>query len=392
MEGAHRDFRECKMSTVIIFRNELLPISETFIEAQVRALKSFQPRYVGLVHASRSLPLPANTIFLCGRSSRFSRVLAATYKSVAYPRRAYPQVREVGARLLHAHFALDGATALPLLSYLKIPLLVTLHGYDVTTSDATFRKTIGGRLYLARRERLWNRASLFLCVSQFIRKKAIEAGFPEEKLLVHYIGVDRCLFDYVPNQAHRKSVLFVGRLVEKKGCSYLLEAMAGVQKRHPDAELIVVGTGPQASSLAEQAKRLSLHCRFLDVQPQSAIHRLLQSARVFCVPSVTAATGDSEGLGMVFAEAQAMGVPVVSFQHGGIPEVVRHGETGLLAPERDTAALGQYIERLITDDQLWEQYSRAGVAWVQRQFDLEEQTRKLEETYEMVSERSGRSQ
>jgi len=379
------------MSTVIIFRNELLPISETFIEAQVQSLKSFQPRYVGLVPASRSLPLPANTIFLCGRRSRFSRLLAAAYKSVAYPRRAYSQVRKVGASLLHAHFALDGATVLPLVSHLGIPLLVSLHGYDVTTSDATFRKTIGGRLYLARRKQLWNKASLFLCVSQFIRNKAVEAGFPEPKLLVHYIGIDRRLFDYVPSQTDRKSVLFVARLVEKKGCSYLLEAMAGVQKRHPDAELIVVGSGPQSSSLAEQAKKLSLRCRFLGAQPQSTIHRLLQSARVFCVPSVTASTGDSEGLGMVFAEAQAMGVPVVSFQHGGIPEVVRHGETGLLAPERDTATLAQHIERLITDDQLWEQYSRAGVAWVQRQFDLEEQTRKLEEIYKMVSERSGRS-
>ncbi len=392
MEGAGRDFREYKMSTVIIFRNELLPISETFIEAQVRSLKSFQPRYVGLVPANRSLPLPANTIFLCGRRTRFSRLLAAAYKSVAYPRHTYSQVRKAGASLLHAHFALDGATALPLVSHLDIPLLVTLHGYDVTTSDATFGKTVGGRLYMARRKQLWNKAAFFLCVSQFIRKKAVEAGFPEEKLLLHYIGIDRHLFDYVPNQTHRKSVLFVARLVEKKGCSYLLEAMSDVQKRHPDVELIVVGSGPQGSSLAEQAKRLSLHCRFLGAQPQSTIHRLLQSARVFCVPSVTASTGDSEGLGMVFAEAQAMGVPVVSFQHGGIPEVVRHGETGLLAPERDTATLEQYIERLITDDLLWEEYSRAGVAWVKRQFDLEEQTSKLEEIYKMVSERSGRSQ
>ena len=380
------------MSTVIIFRNELLPISETFIEAQVRSLKSFQPRYVGLVRVRPSLPLPANTIFLCGRESRFTRLLAATYKSVAYPRHIHPEVRKAGANLLHAHFALDGATALPLRSYLNIPLLVTLHGYDVTISDATFSKTIGGRWYLAKRKRLWEKASLFLCVSQFIRRKAIEAGFPEEKLVVHYIGIDRRLFEYVPKQTRRRSVLFVARLVEKKGCSYLLEAMAEVQKRHPDVELIVVGTGPQGSSLAEQAKRLSLYCRFMGAQPQSAIHQLLQSARVFCVPSVTAASGDSEGLGMVFAEAQAMGVPVVSFEHGGIPEVVRHGETGLLAPERDTAALGQYIERLIVDDRLWEEYSRAGVAWVQQQFDLEKQTRELEEIYARVSARSGRSQ
>jgi colanic acid/amylovoran biosynthesis glycosyltransferase len=392
MEGARRDFSERQMSTVIIFRNELLPISETFIEAQVRSLKTFQPRYVGLVHASRSLPLPPNAIFLCGRSSRFSRLLAASYKSVGYPRRAYSQVREARANLLHAHFALDGATALPLRSHLNIPLVVTLHGYDVTTRDEAFRKTMGGRLYLAKRKQLWQQASLFLCVSQFIRKKAIEAGFPEKKLAVHYIGIDRSLFKYVSHQTPRKSVLFVGRLVEKKGCSYLLNAMADVQKRHPDAELIVVGMGPQQPSLAEQAKRLSISCTFMGAQPQSTIHRLLQSARVFCVPSVTATNGDSEGLGMVFAEAQAMGVPVVSFEHGGIPEVVRHGETGLLAPEGDTAVLGRYIERLITDDQLWNEYSRAGVAWVQRQFDLETQTGELEKIYERVAARSGRAQ
>jgi colanic acid/amylovoran biosynthesis glycosyltransferase len=377
------------MSTVIIFRSELLPISETFIEAQVRSLKSFRGQYVGLTRARRSLALPDNTIYLCGRRGPFSRLLAATYKSVGYPRHICPLLRETGAILLHAHFAPDGATALPLLSCLHIPLLVTLHGYDVTVKDAAFCETISGLVYVAKRRQLWKRTSLFLCVSQFIRKKAIEAGFPEEKLFVHYIGIDRSLFEYTPNPARRRSVLFVGRLVEKKGCSYLLDAMAIVQKRHPDIELIIVGAGPQYSSLTEQAKKLALRCTFMGAQSQSEVRRLLQSARVFCVPSITAATGDSEGLGMVFAEAQAMGVPVVSFQHGGIPEVVRHGETGLLAPERDTSTLGEYIERLATDDALWGEYSLAGVDWVRRQFDLEKQTRKLEQVYEKLGDRSG---
>lgn len=380
------------MSTVIIFRNQLLPISETFIAAQVRALKRFDAQYVGLVRTNLSLPLPNDTIFLCGSSSQFSPLLMASYKLVAYPRHAHSQVRTKQAKLLHAHFAIDGVTALPLLSYLKIPLVVTLHGYDVTVSDAAFRKTIGGCLYLARRSQLWSKASVFLCVSEFVRRKALEVGFPEAKLKVHYIGIDQRLFEGTSDQTRRRSVLFVGRLVEKKGCSYLLKAMAEVQKRCGDLELIVVGSGPLAGLLAEQAKKLSLFCRFMGNQTQGAIRQLLQSAKVFCVPSVAAANGDSEGLGMVFAEAQAMGVPVASFQHGGIPEVVRHGETGLLAPERDVATLAKYIEQLVEDEALWNRYSQAGVAWIKRQFDLEKQTRELEAIYETLSGRSGFNQ
>jgi colanic acid/amylovoran biosynthesis glycosyltransferase len=372
------------MSKIIIYRNELLALSETFIEAQVRSLKSFRGQYVGLTAARQSLPLPENTVYLCGKRRPFSRFLAATYKILGYPRRAYSEVGKLGASLLHAHFAPDGAAALPFICHLRIPLVVTLHGFDVTVNDATLRKNITGRLYIAKRRELWQKASLFLCVSQFIRKKAIDAGFPEEKLLVHYIGIDRKLFRYTPRQNPGRSVLFVGRLVEKKGCCYLLDAMATVQGHHPDVEVIVVGTGPEQSSLAEQARRLSLRCTFMGAQSQSTIHRLLQSARVFCVPSVTAETGDSEGLPMVFSEAQAMGVPVVSSVHGGIPEVVRHGETGLLAPERDTDTLSKYIETLITDDKLWNKYSLAGVAWVQDQFDLEKQTGKLEQVYYAV--------
>jgi colanic acid/amylovoran biosynthesis glycosyltransferase len=373
------------MNTVVTFRNELLPISETFIEAQVRALKSFRARYVGLVPAQRSLPLPADTIFLCGRRSPISKLLAASYKFGAFPRHMHSTVRAAGARLVHAHFALDGATALPLLSYLQIPMIVTLHGYDVTTRDRAFCQTIGGSIYLANRSRLWAKTSLFICVSEFIRKKALEAGFPREKLIVHYQGIDQSLFQSAKEEVDRKSVLFVARLVEKKGCSYLLDAMAEVQGCYPQANLIVVGEGPEFSILTKQADKLRLNCKFMGAQPQVVIRQLLQSARVFCVPSVAASNGDSEGLGMVFAEAQAMGVPVVSFHHGGIPEVVRHGQTGLLAPERDTVLLAKYLKRLIADDCLWTEYSCAGIAWAKQRFTLTKQTCDLEQLYRNVS-------
>jgi colanic acid/amylovoran biosynthesis glycosyltransferase len=99
------------------------------------------------------------------------------------------------------------------------------------------------------------------------------------------------------------------------------------------------------------------------------------------VPSVTAANGDSEGFGMVFAEALAMGTPVVSFRHGGIPEAVRDRVTGLLAPEGDAEALAANLLRLLRDDKLWEELSENGVRWVNKYFDIEKQTAKLEDIY-----------
>jgi colanic acid/amylovoran biosynthesis glycosyltransferase len=290
--------------------------------------------------------------------------------------------------LVHAHFGIDSTTAMTLADRLQVPLIVTLHGYDVTMRDSVFRTSVGGNLYLMRRKQLWRRANLFLCVSNYIRRRAIEAGFPEMKLRVHYIGVDRRVFWRNLRAGRDKVVLFVGRLVEKKGCEYVIRAMAQVRLKHPDARLVVIGDGPLRHRLQELSNQLGIACTFEGIQPIETVIRWLGVAKVFCVPSVTARSGDSEALGMVFAEAQASGVPVVSSKHGGIPEVVIDGETGLLAPERDAVTLAAHLNRLLGDNDLWQRYSDRGVEWMARQFDLDTQTRELEQIYSEVIPRS----
>jgi glycosyltransferase involved in cell wall biosynthesis len=99
---------------------------------------------------------------------------------------------------------------------------------------------------------------------------------------------------------------------------------------------------------------------------------------------VVAASGDAEGFGMVFIEAQAMGLPVVSTLSGGIPEAVKNGETGLLVPERDSAALAEAILRLMQDEELWQQYSLAGRRNVVNHFNLAQQTSRLENLFEQL--------
>jgi colanic acid/amylovoran biosynthesis glycosyltransferase len=365
--------------TVLIFKETLLPVSETFVAAQADHLTQFRPRYVGLGRVSPSLPLPDDSIVLTNDESLLSSFRQKLYRRVAIAPGFHRKAADVGARLIHAHFASGGRSALPLARHLRIPLVVTLHGSDVTTR-MNFRH---------RYEELWKQASLFICVSNFIRDKALEAGFPEEKLVKLFIGVDGDVFRPAGINRDPNLVLFVGRLVEKKGCSFLLNAMARVQKEHPNARTVVVGDGPLRTSLQQLAQRLGLSCEFLGSRPAAVVREWMSRARVFCAPSVTAQNGDSEGLGMVFAEAQAMGTPVVSFSHGGIPEVVLHERTGLLAPEGDEQSLSQHICRMLDDELFWGKCVQEGIAWVSAQFNLHRQTRELEEMYDKLCRTSG---
>jgi colanic acid/amylovoran biosynthesis glycosyltransferase len=374
---------DSKQARILIFRSALLPISETFIREQAEALRHFQPVYAGLTRNLSGLPASSPSILLTHSSGRSAQLAKLLYQLSGYAPSFKAEAKKADPALIHAHFALDGVAALPLAAHLKVPLLISLHGYDVTTHDSGLRKSISGRFYLHRRQQLWDRADMFLCVSEFIRAKAIEAGFPQEKLRVHYTGVN-CDTFLESNQERENIVLFVGRLVQKKGCAYLLDAMAQVCRTSPSTRLIVIGDGPLRKDLQAQAARLNVPTDFLGAQPPVEVRRWMSHAAVFCVPSLEAENGDSEGFGMVFAEAQAMGTPVVSFRHGGLPEAVADGVTGLLVPERDTAALAQAITRLLSDRNLWSMFSKRGVVRINTEFSLAKQTKLLEDIYQSV--------
>jgi glycosyltransferase involved in cell wall biosynthesis len=139
--------------------------------------------------------------------------------------------------------------------------------------------------------------------------------------------------------------------------------------------------------LERQVAKLSLPVAFLGGQDSDVVRSWLARAQIFCVPSITAADGDSEGFGMVFAEAQAMGTPVISFRHGGIPEAVADGETGILMKEGDAAALASAIESLLGNPQEWARLGCGGIARVASRFDLTARTAELEEIYSEVLRR-----
>jgi glycosyltransferase involved in cell wall biosynthesis len=368
---------------VLLFRSELLPLSETFIAAQAGALRRYDPWFAGLKRVTGGRALDkARVIAATERNSLRAKIARRVYLRAGFAPGFLRRVEAVGAELIHAHFATDACAALAIERRLRVPLMVTLHGYDVTNNEAALCGSSLGRAYLRRRQALWERARVFVCVSEWIRRKALERGFPEEKLWVHPIGIDVEAFRPADSETKERLVLFVGRLVEKKGVAYLLRAMRSVEARVPDARLAVLGDGPLRGALEAEARGSLRRCEFVGAASAVVVREWMRRAAVVAIPSVTAANGDAEGLCLVVCEAQAMGVPVVGFRGPGIE--VSDGETGLLVPERDEVALAEALFALLRDEAVAARMGAAGRRRVERLFDLRRQTALLEDKYDEV--------
>jgi len=361
-----------------VVRHQQFRPSETFIAKQAQALRQFRPLFVGRDAA----PVPPGIDFVS--VSQFGRAAVAKY---TLTRRSEPLRRllaERGPALLHAHFGVEGVYAVPLARALGVPLVTTLHGFDVTLGRRQLLSAgkASWVTYVADRQDLFEHGSVFVAVSDFIRRKALAWGYPAERVVVLPIGVDVDAIQPTPPPPAPR-VLHVGRLVEVKGTASLLRAFVLVRAVRPDAELVIVGDGPLRAALVQLASTLGLGdaVRFLGACDYAGTLREMREARVLCLPSVTARTGAQEGLGLVLLEAAATGRPVVGTVHGGIPEAVVDQTTGYLVPESDEAGLADRLVTLLDDEQLCERMGKAGREMVVDRYNLARQTDKLESLY-----------
>jgi len=376
--------------TVLVYRNELLPVSETFIKEQILALEDWRAVLVGRKRLNE-LPLDDLNVRIVGAASPAfsSRVSWKAHRLLrSIPSHIKRSLEAEAPCLVHAHFGPDALDAWPLARALNLPMLVTLHGYDINTYRDWWEAGKGGpamRTYPRRLLKLVEQPRVgFIAVSEAIRQRAIEFGIPGEKITVNYIGIDTSKFapGSIPIAQRPAHVLFVGRLVEKKGCRYLIEAMSAVQKDVPDARLIVVGDGPLRYSLEQLAQRIGVNVDFRGAQSSAYVKRELNAARVFWLPSVTAESGDAEGFGLVLLEAQASGVPVVTSARGGAAEGIREGVTGYRFAEGDIEILAAKLISLLKENKILRQMSEEGSRYVAQEFDLTHRARQLEILYD----------
>lgn len=366
-----------------IFKIDYPCPSETFISEQARHLKQYIPFLLTIAKKGQiDVPYLALSDHDYGKIRQ--RWMFLTKSASFFIKNT--QVKKL--KLIHAHFGPGGIYALPIAHQLRIPLITTFHGFDVTVnnSDFLFSTDIASKHYLFGKHSLKKSGAAFIAVSNFIKDKLMEKGFPADRIIQHYIGVDTDKFSPANRPINDRYILSVGRHVDKKGIDVLLRAFALIADKHSDVTLVQVGAGPMTEQLHSLAEKLviSHRVKFLGSQPHETVLRLMQGAELFALPSQTALSGDSEALGIVFNEASACAIPIVSTMHGGIPEAVLHGETGLLAPEGNYETLAGYLDVLLSDMGMALQFGQRGRELVCDSFDIVKQTKKLEDIYEKV--------
>ena len=252
--------------------------------------------------------------------------------------------------IVHAHWLIPQGIVQ---SFFKKPYIVTGHGGDVVSLNKGIMRKL--------KVRCLKKARHVTVVSEYLKGRVQEL-VPEIEPEVISMGVDTRKFGRqyrVENyfgQGDKKVVLFVGRLAEKKGVAYLIEAMKQI-----DALLVIVGNGPLRKTLEEQAEQVGKdRIRFLGEKTHEELKKIYASADIFVAPSVTAKDGDQEGLGLVLLEAMASGLPVVASKSGGITQIIKDGENGLLCEEKCVWQLAENICALLNDECLYKKIAENG--------------------------------
>ncbi len=280
--------------------------------------------------------------------------------------------------IIHSHFATKSIIGAELkeIGILKGKLVSTFYGYDVTG----FIKKNGKDVY----DVLFGEADLIIVIVERWKKKLVELGCVPEKIAVQRIGVNPEKFrDAHGRQNSTIRILSIGRFVEKKGFECGIRAFARVSKKNPDTIYEIIGDGPLKNRLETLAEELGIREKVIFPGPkkQNELMEIIKKSDIFLVPSMTAVNGDEEGTPVVLMEAMASGLPVVSTNHGGIPELVKDGTTGFLVGEKDSGALADKLEILIKNPALGEKFGENGRKQIEENFDSNKLNDNLVEIY-----------
>lgn len=260
-------------------------------------------------------------------------------------------------------------------------LITIFRGYDIST----FVEKKGRHIY----DKLFKQGDFFLANCDFFRQKAIDLGCNENLIRVHFSGLDCHRFTFKPRYPSPDGIIRIattGRLVEKKGIEYSIRAVAKQAKINYNLEYNIIGDGELKEEFEQLIKSLEIEniVKLLGWKNEQEIIEILDKSHIFVAPSVTAKDGNQDAPINVLKEAMAMGLPVISTDHGGIPELVEDGVSGFLVPERNVEALAEKLNYLIQHPQQWYEMGKAGRAYVEKYYDLDILNDKLIEIYQEV--------
>lgn len=270
--------------------------------------------------------------------------------------------------IYHFHFGNIGKLGV-FLKKVGLPgkMITSFHGYDI--NQIPLQK--GEHYY----KELFETGEYFVANSEFTRQQMIKYGCSEAKISIIPVGLH--INEYPYKERHFScegpvEILTIGRLVEKKGYEYSIQAIAGLIKEGFNIHYTIAGNGVLRGELETLVVQLGISkcVTFTGEITQREVVRLYGTAHLFVLASVTASDGDKEGQGLVLQEAQACGIPVISTLHNGIPDGVLDGQSGILVPEKDVDSLIKVLRKLILDPSTWLSMGKAGREFVEAKYDM----------------------
>ena len=285
----------------------------------------------------------------------------------------------IDARVLHIYFGQIAVHLLPLIRTWENPSIVSFHGADVTVdmNKPTYREATRQMLVAVK---------LILVRSESLRSAVMELGCDAKKIEVQRTGIPLEEFPFrersLPTNGEWRFVQ-AGRLIEKKGLPVTLRAFAAFLAQYPNAQLTIAGEGPLLGELKKLAHELNIDGRvsFTGFISQSQLRDVYFRSHIFLHPSQTGQDGNQEGVPNSMLEAMATGLPVFATRHGGIPEAIENGVSGVLVPERDHEALARALLHGAQNPDFLSRIARSGAQVVRKEFDLNSQAQRLENVY-----------
>ena len=286
--------------------------------------------------------------------------------------------------IIHSHFGPNGRNAAYLreIGAIQGKIFTTFHGFDITTYIYNF----GEHIY----DSLFRLGDVFLPISERWKYRLKELGCNGE-IIVHHMGIDCKKFTFTlrkPPVNDAVEVVTIARLVEKKGVEYAIRAVAKVAKDKPNIKYTIVGDGLLREDLQSLIEQLNVTdvVKLIGWKQQEQVVEILSNSDILLAPSVTAHNDDQEGIPVVLMETMAMGLPIISTQHSGIPELVQDGISGYLVPERNVDALAEKLNYLIEHPELWSSMGLAGRKFVEDNYNIDKLNDKLVEVFKNTVE------
>ena len=285
------------------------------------------------------------------------------------------------AELLHIYFGHIGMHLLPLLESKTrtCPVIVSFHGADVGVD-------MDKAAYLRAMQEVFGRADRILARSESLAQELRKLGCPEDKIRISRTGIPLEQWPVIEREPPADGewrLVQACRLIEKKGLDTSLKAMAKLREYFPKLQLTVIGEGPLENEVAEQAGKLGLaeSVEFTGFVNEDRLREEFARAHVFLHPSRTGADGNQEGVPNAILEAMATGLSVAATRHGGIPEAVEDGASGILVAEDDWESLAEHLATLLKDEQSWKAMGTAARESVESGFSQQKQIADLEAIY-----------